>query len=272
MIGRVLSFPLVELAIEAPAAVLAELAAFYPRSLRDRPRGVVAHHYRVERQGVRLALLRDRVILGSFDAVLPLLLTLELEVETQVVAHAAGRIALHAGAVDVGARGCLVAGHQDTGKTTTTLHLVELGHAQLCDEVCLVAPGTWAVEPFPQSLALAPEMLRLLERELGLAAGDVRELPVPVWRYLPRRVAEAPVPADTILVPSYDPEGPSRMEPLEPGDALPEMLGYCYPPEGDDERLFDDVIGLLEACRLLRFRYAGPAAARGILEELFPAP
>ena len=71
-----------------------------------------------------------------------------------------------------------------------------------------------------------------------------------------------------ILLPLYDPACTPGIEPLSPENILTELLGYCFPPNRDDECLFDAVIGICERTRIFRLRTKCLESTQELLEEL----
>lgn len=224
----------------------------------------------------RWRLTADGTPLGTFDRALYALLRLEHAIEGYLLDRLDGRIAIHAGAVVAGGGACLLAGAADSGKSSSTLQLVELGHAFLAEEIAAVdADGR--VEPHPQSLALDPRVVAELARECPLARGRLDAVDELIHRYTPRRVATAAAPLETIVLPAYRPGERARVEEPRVESVLTELLGYCFGPPGggtgrpagDPEAAIDRVIELAGGSRLLRVRYPDAGGARRLFAEIF---
>jgi hypothetical protein len=84
------------------------------------------------------------------------------DVHKQAVASARGVLALHAGAVAWRGAGVVLPGTTGSGKTTLVTGLIRAGFSYLSDEAALIEPQTGWLYPFPKSLTLRPESLRLL--------------------------------------------------------------------------------------------------------------
>jgi hypothetical protein len=84
------------------------------------------------------------------------------EVHKQAVASAREVLALHAGAVAWRGAGVVLPGTTGSGKTTLVTGLIKAGFSYLSDEAALIEPQTGWLHPFPKSLTLRPESLRLL--------------------------------------------------------------------------------------------------------------
>lgn len=204
------------------------------------------------------------------------MLSLEYEIERRVIEEARGLVALHGGAVAVADGACLVLGNSEDGKSATTFQLAELGHRFLCEEVTLVDPISWKVESYRQTVSLSADMVAEFEASLPIRGRLYRMLDSAV-RYRPpeRSSATQPpcagAPVAWILLPKFSAGAATRLSSLAVEDALPEVLGYAFPPNLDTEILFDRIIGLLERTETLRFVYGDAASARSALAELFPA-
>jgi hypothetical protein len=196
---------------------------------------------------------------------------LEFDLEGILVSGADDLLALHAGAVVIDEQTCLIAGSSDSGKTTTTFNLVELGYDFLCEEISLVEPATWRVLPYLQTLTLGDEVIQEAERSFPIKRGEVKPLGSSISRYRPNHFCKKPTPAGTILLPRYGSDVSPGLTDASPGDVLTEVLGYCFEPSRDDEYLFDNMIALLGECRIIRFHYDSMTSARQMLSELFPA-
>ena len=271
MSSRFLAFPRLNVAVQADPDVLENLELFYPHSLVDVPPPDLDHEYELKRDDSSWSLHRDGNHIHPFHSAHLALMGLEFDLEGILVSKADDLVALHAGAVVVDEEACLIAGNSEAGKTTTTFNLVELGHDFLCEEISLVEPTTWRVQPYPQTLSLGDEVIREAERYFPIKCGEVRPLACSTSRYRPHHFCDQPTSAGTILLPRYSPEASPGLTDLSPGETLTEMLGYCFEPSRDDEYLFDNVIALLGECRIVRLHYDSMASARRMLSELFPA-
>ncbi len=265
-----LRLPVGDYALDAPDEILAIARLLYPHSLARRPPAEPARRsLRIEPATAGWRLLEDGRVLGEQDTALGVALALEYAVESAVVRDCGECLAFHAGGVGVDGEAVLLAGPPDVGKTSCTFELVEMGHAFLAEEVALVDADAGRVLPYLQTLSLDG---RLLECDGGRGhrrptRGEVIELELGHWRYLPARVVRQPLPLRAILLPRFAPDETSRVEELSPEESLTEILGYCFEPPGEPETFFDRVIGLLERVRLVRLVYADGEEARAILAE-----
>ena len=272
MTSTFVRMPLLDVVVTTPAELVDAVAVFYPHAVRNPGDLSPAREYTIRPVGERWSLLRDAAAAGDFATPVQALFAMEYDIETTVVARCDDLIALHAGAVIAGEAACLIPGHPDTGKTTTTFNLVELGHAFLCEEVALVHPVTLEVQSFPQSLALDRDFLESTLAGFPLSHGTIVPLDGRFVRYVPGRIATSTARVERVLLPRYAPDREAGLFPLQPAEALTELLGYCFPPNRGEERLFDAVIALLEACQIERFCYGNVAQARRLLDESFSRP
>lgn len=271
MSSRFLTFPRLSVAVEAPDEVLDGLELFYPRSVVDASPPRVDFEYVLRRQDSVWSLYRDEVFISTYYDEELALLGLEFNLEGAILAKADDLVALHAGAAVVDGRACLIVGNADSGKTTTTFNLVELGHAFLCEEISLVEPETWRVQPFLQTPSLSAAVVREAERSFPVERGVLSPMGPSLYRYCPHDFCERPTPAGTILIPHYDLDASPGLTDVSPGEALTEVLGYCFEPNRDEEYLFDRMIAFLGNCQVVRMRYNSMSTARQILSDYFPA-
>lgn len=87
------------------------------------------------------------------------------------VAHTAGRLLLHAGAVERAGRAVVIVGPSGRGKSTLTAALVLAGFAYLTDEVAAIDPSSGWIDPFPKPLSLSTATRELLGLDRGPRAG-----------------------------------------------------------------------------------------------------
>ena len=264
--------PLLDVVVTTPAELATTVAVFYPRAVRDPGDRSPSRVYTIRPAGGRWSLLKDTAVAGDYATPVQALFAMEYDIETTVVAGRGDLIAFHAGAVRAGDAACLILGNPDAGKTTTTFNLVERGHSFLCEEVALVHPVTQHVEPFPQSLALGRDFLESTVARFPVRHGTILPLDDRFARYVPERVTTSLARVERLLLPRYAPDDEAGAFPLQPAEALTELLGYCFPPNHGEERLFDAVIALLEACQVERLCYGNVSQARRLLDELFPPP
>lgn len=199
------------------------------------------------------------------------MLVLEEAIERKVIADAKRLLALHGGAVATPVGACLLLGDSDSGKSSTTFQLLELGAGFLCEEISLCEPETWQVVPYPQTLTLSDSLLSEFTADLE-PRGQLHRLLPGIVRYRPDQlpdVGDRSEPIERVLLPRFRAGVPTNLDPLSPDSALTEVLGYAFPPNVDTEVQFDRMIALLERVETLRFTYSSASTARAALAELF---
>ncbi len=228
----------------------------------------VDHGYEVRVEEAGWTLLRDGRRGGTYATGIDLLFALEEDLENALIARLEGWIGFHAGAVALGNHAIVTLGLSDTGKTSSTFQLIELGLDLVAEEVTPVDPQTLSVHPFPQVLTLSRRYAETFEAAHTVRRGRLVYHDRMMARYHPRHVRHTPVRLHTLLFPAYDPTCVPRLEPLVPGDVLTEVLRYCFPPVGSDEQLYDHVIHVLQHCQLWRVHSRDVASARALLSRI----
>ena len=268
LVRDTLALPGRDFVIESPAEALELFRRFYPHSWKGGAAGAV--DFALTAEGDRWLLRHGEGTTGPLTGPRQAAFALEYEVETRLVAECRDRIALHAGGGEAAGRAHLVAGDPDAGKSTSTLQLVELGHRFLCEEIALVDPTTLAVEPHLRTLVLDTAYLDEFTAERPIERGTVERLDDRLARYSPLRVRREPARLATIFLPRFRRDRGRHVEVIDPADALPEMLGYCFAPNMDEELFFDSMIHLLQSCRIVRVEFDGIPTARELWRELLP--
>jgi hypothetical protein len=140
-----------------------------------------------------------------------------------------GRFSLHASAVALGDKGLLFPGSSGSGKSTLCLALARAGFGYLGDDMLFLAEreGDLRAQAFPEAFDLTDETVRLFP-ELGdlLGAEKRRGWPKRELRVEERFGTEVvwecrPV---ALVFPRVARSGRSRLTPLDPGEALLELL------------------------------------------------
>lgn len=254
------------------------LPAFYPtaRAVEKGPSPSDGHRLRVRHtdQGFEIeagasskaAAVRRRLA----DPALAML-ALEEELERLVIAEVDNLFALHGGAVSTPTGTCLLLGNSESGKSSTTFQLAELGHSCLCEEITLCEPSTWRVFPYPQTLSLSESLIAEFAADFPIR-GRLHRLLHPIIRYEPCRSGGVEAPADPvtrILLPKFQARAETRISSITAEDALPEVLGYSFPPNVETEAQFDRMIELLDRVETSRFVYSNAVTARAALSDLF---
>jgi hypothetical protein len=264
-----LSFPRLNISLTAPHEIISDIQSAFLHSIRSETHLSPHHKYVIKPIPNGLELLKEGQIIGHFGSCLELICHLEEDIENTLIRAIGGWVGFHAGAVMIGNSACVIPGNPDTGKTTTTFNLVEMGHPFLCEEVSPVDPETFLVYPYPQVLTLEGAYAEKYQSRYPVQKGTLKIIDSRMARYQPNAAGSDPVPLKTILMPAYDPSQTPEIENLAPGEMFTELLGYCFPPNGDDEHLFDSVIRICEGAEIFRIRTNSLSSMRELLRELF---
>ncbi|MDX1503695.1 MAG: hypothetical protein R3325_15155 [Thermoanaerobaculia bacterium] len=266
MTRAVLSFPTAAISLVAPPEVLAEVEALYPGAPTKR-------RFPAEESTLSVTAGEGRYRLETtpgpprrFRTAADAALALALEIERLVLARRGDRPALHAGGVEVDGGAWLLAGRAESGKTSTTFQLAELGCPLLCEEIAILDPEN-RVLPFPQALRLEPDFVEEARRD-GPPRGELTAGPDRLLRYRPPRRARAPRPLTALLLPRYRPSEPPRLARREPAESILELLGHCFEPLADEEPLFDRILTLAHSTPIHELVYPDAGSARRLLLEL----
>lgn len=263
-----LIYPRLAVTVAAPAAVMPLLRETFRHAITSADVGRVAHAYQASWDGQSARLTRDGEPVGEFSDPTALVFALEEDLEVRLINRMSPWIGLHAGAVAHSGRAIITVGHPDTGKTTTTMQLIELGLEMVSEEVTPVDPVGHLVHPFPHHLTLARHYAEAFAAAYPVSRGTLTLHGPDMARYAPHTTHAGPATPVAFLFPAYHPSHIPGLEEVGPGDVLAELLQYCFPPQGPDEALYDAVIGVIERCRIFRMRTNSIASARAQLRAV----
>ena len=268
-----LFFPRLNISLTAPDEIISHINVAFRHSIGLKNCPSPHHKYVVQSTPHGLELVKGGQGIGHFGSCFELICHLEEDIENTLIRAIGDWVGFHAGAVIIGNSACVIPGHPDTGKTTTTFNLIEMGYPFLCEEISPVDPETLLVYPYPQVMTLDGTYAGKYQSRYPVQNGTLKIIDPQMARYHPNASGSDPVPLKTILLPAYDPTQAPGIERLSPGEIFTEMLGYCFPPNGDDEYLFDSVIRICEAAEIFRLRTNGLGSMRERLKDLFnPEP
>ncbi len=263
------SLPGMNISLSLPEEVEETVLLSFSHFQRSDQSSPLRWRYQVVRRSKNYDLYKDRRFLGTFEGVLKLHGALEEDIENCLIKNCRGWVAFHAGCVGAKGAACLIAGKPEAGKTSTTFILLEMGKTFLCEEVALVDPESRLVHPFPLALSMSRRFTREYRSLFPVKKGSLEDMGWKLSRYVPRRASIRPLPLRMIILPSYNPSLPSEIVPLSPGEALPEILGCCFPPNINEEKFFDSVIRIITKCRIFRLRSKGIMATKNLVRRLF---
>jgi len=264
-----LSFPQLNISFTAPDEIIADIQTAFVHSIVPETNLSLHHKYVIESTPSGFGLLKDGQQDQQFASCLDLICHLEEDIENTLIRSIGDWVGFHAGAVLIGDTACVIAGNPDTGKTTTTFNLVEMGQTFLCEEVTPVDSETLLVYPYPQALTIEGTYAEKYRSLYPVQNGELKILDSQMARYSPYDVGSDPVPLKTILIPAYRLSQTPGIEELSPGEVFTELLGYCFPPNTGDEHLFDSVITICEKAEIFRLRTNSLKSTRELLKELF---
>lgn len=263
-----LEYPRLSVSVSVPDDVADLFQRNFADALVSASPAVVHHEFHVQFQSTGVSLAKNGVLAGTFPNATELMYFLEEDLENSLIKRLGGWIGLHAGAVALHDIAIVTVGHPDTGKTTTTFQLVELGLELLCEEVTPIDPATISVQPFPQVLTLSRSYAEAFASRYPVVGGTISYHGPEMARYSAAKVRKQAVPLGAILFPAFDPSCTPRIEELTPAQVLTDLFQYCFAPTVDDEQLYDNAIRVVERCRLFRMRTCSIESARALLAEL----
>jgi hypothetical protein len=263
-----LSFPRLSVSLTAPDYMLSDIRFTFRHAIVAETPTPPLHQYAIHHASHSVALIRNGRMEGTFGSLMEALIHLEEVIEVLLIKAVDDWAAFHAGAVENEGAGWLIAGNPDTGKTTTTFNLIEMGALFLCEEVSPVDPVNCLIHPYPQILTMSRRYAEAYRSDHAVNRGELILMDEEVARYAPHQAGSDPVRLHVILLPAYDPDSEPAIEVLSPEAAFTELLGYAFPPTGDDEDLFDAVINICERSRIFRLRANSLQATRTLLTDL----
>lgn len=264
-----LSFPRLPVALTVPEELAADTRRVFFHSIRPWGDAPPRQAYVLRFASDGFSLLKNGRLSGQFGSAFETLCRLEEDIEKTLIRAIGNWVAFHAGAVKMDSAACLIVGDPDAGKTTTTLNLIEMGHTFLCEEVAPMNPATRLVHPYPQVLTLSRAYAEAYLSLFPVQNGELTIVDSRTARYHPFEAGSGPASLKTILIPEYDASRTSGVAELQPANVLTELLGYCFPPNGDEEDLFDAVIRICVNARIFRIRSHSPKSLRECLKEVF---
>lgn len=268
MVTLTLSYPRLSVAVTASEAMVPLVRDNFRAALAPGAAGAAVHHYEAAWDGSRGVLRRDGDHLGEFTDPTALMFALEEDLEVLLISRLGNWIGLHAGSVALQGRAIVTVGHPDTGKTTTTMQLIELGLTMLSEEVTPIDPELHLVHPFPHNLTLARHYAEAFANLYPVTHGALTYHGADMARYAPLATHSTPATPVAFLFPAYHPANTPQLVEVSPADVLTELLQYCFAPRTGDEQLYESVIRVVERCRVFRLQTNSIESARALLNSV----
>lgn len=153
------------------------------------------------------------------------------------------RLHLHAGVVQRDSDGIILCGPSNSGKSTLTATLVELGCDYLTDETATIIPGTSTVPAYPKPLALRGWAVSRYAK-VTQASADARHI-IPASSLGKLTSATRP---SVIVFPQYHPDNGLAIRPIEPQEAVHRMVEDLLDGERFGSAALDELVMLVNRC------------------------
>jgi hypothetical protein len=171
----------------------------------------------------------------------------------------------HSAALEFAGKACMLVGSSKSGKSTTTLALLQEGFCYLSDEIAPVDPKTLSVHPYPRALWLRRESpaLRLANRKLETS----RMVCIPA-EALPKGTGENKVPLATVFFVRHCPEAaqPSIRLMAKPRAAA-QLLASALNPGAHSENGLDAAVKIAERVDCYDLVTAGLSETCAIIKD-----
>lgn len=172
---------------------------------------------------------RDDEVLVTSPRPATLLGRLVWAINRQVIDGTTDRVLLHAGAVDLDGAGVVIPAEMESGKTTLVTGLLDRGFGYLTDEAASVTTEL-VLEGYAKPLSIDPGSWEVLAHHDPALAAELAPYLERQWQVPAQRIG--PVVDRTrlamIVFRRYEPETPTRLEPVSPGTAVRLVVGSTF--------------------------------------------
>jgi hypothetical protein len=223
--------------------------------------GAAAHTYSVVERETRSGLDRYRIYLDghrilSASAPGMVVATLLWHLNVAVVDTSGDWLLLHASAAELDGATALFVAPMEHGKTTLVAAMVRAGLRYVTDEAVAIDPSTGLVHPFHKPLSIGPGSFPVLPELEPSIPADVEQYLSPSWNVSVsalRSDALAPVSRPAVVVlPRYDPDSSTQLEPITKAEALVELAGNAFNLADHGPSGFATLADLVRGCDCYR--------------------
>ena len=189
--------------------------------------------------------------------------------------RASAGIALHAGGVICNDKIILLPGQSGSGKSTLTFWLTSQNCSYLTDELIYISLDTTEkVEYFSRPLCLKPGSLHILKELLTLEQWDNvlldRHGAVVPHRLLNEEFKEPQSPPSMILLPSYEPNSKSQLEPVSKARLCTLLMGCHANARNLENHGFKQVLNIARSMPAYRLSYTNLQDAEYLMSNYLP--
>lgn len=200
---------------------------------------------------------------------------LERSITDHLMRSLTGYHLFHAGAVARNGRGIVLPAASGAGKSTMVAALALSGFDYYSDDVAVLG-SDYRLRPFPKVISLRREGWERIALDYPAASQRclISALPGPgVWYVRPPRLpddghARTGYPVDFVVFPTYDPSGPTELQPVAKSLALTWLVEQSLDLPIWGEMGFDLIVGLVQRAQCYLLTIANLTQAVGLLEQL----
>lgn len=213
------------------------------------------------------------VLVSSRNAAGPLAHLLH-QINLRAIEHSGHLTLLHAAAACAPCGPVLFPAAMESGKSTLVASLALRGWPYVTDEIATLRP-TGDLVPYPRAISLDPGSWALFPELEPEVDPRITELVPNQWQVsVPTTggtVATSPGTPAAVVIPSYAPGEPTRLEPITGLDGLRHLLAAAFRLEHDPERDLRVLAALVTRARCYRLAVSNLEQAGHLLESEFGA-
>ncbi len=176
------------------------------------------------------------------------------EANRQALENTPAHTLIHSAAVTSGDSGAIIVGPQGSGKSTLAIALVaRYGLGYLTDEAVAIAPGNLLIQPYPKYISVGanvgeilPEVAPISDPASLSLLGELVLVPASSLRE--GSVAAAARPS-VVVLPSYIPNAPTKIEVLSPAAAMHGVGQHSYHVARDTDLVMETLSSVVSGAR-----------------------